>query len=181
MNKIKFFFQNIRENEEDKAKLIRALRAVSFGLIVFVVLYSAVTFIAELYGIGVIQTQSIDKSVIIYEKDFKESGLKGKIVFFLLPQKTPYFPQYSNFAKYVRCEGGDKLSVRGLEYFCNDELIGTAKTKDKNGKSVTPFVYEGLIPEGQYFVMGTHERSYDSRYWGFVDKNLIQGVSVWEL
>ena len=180
MNKIKDFFENFDENY-DRAKLRKILNTIALALVVFAVLYSLVLFAKKDFGIGVIRTPSIDASVIIYDKSVDKSGLKNKIVFFLSPKQTPYFPQYSNFAKYVRCEGGDKLSVKGLDYFCNGKLIGTAKTTDKNGKSVKPFVYEGLIPDGQYFVMGTHERSYDSRYWGFVDYNLIKGVSVWKL
>lgn len=180
MNKIKDFFKNFDKNY-DRAKIIKILNTIALALVVFVVLYSLVLFIKKSFGIGIIKTPSIDASILIYNKSIDKTSLKDKIVFFLLPKQTPYFPQYSNFAKYVRCEGGDKLSVKNLQYFCNNKFIGVAKTKDKNGKSIEPFVYEGIIPEGQYFVMGTHERSYDSRYWGFVDYNLIKGVSVWKL
>lgn len=165
-------------NKEDIRKI---LNIIALAIVVFVILYIIIGFVTNYFGIGLIRTQSIDKQVMIYTKDFKNKELKDKLIYFLLPKDTPYFSRFSNFAKYVRCESGDTLSVKDLEYFCNDKLIGVAKTKDKNGKEVEPFVFNGIIPQGKYFVMGTHERSYDSRYWGFVDKNLIQGVSIWEL
>lgn len=164
-----------------KEELSKILNITALALVVFIVLYIMVSSVTKFFGIGFIRTQSIDKQMMIYSKNFEYEGLKDKIIYFLLPEETPYFSKFSNFAKYVRCESGDMLNVKGLEYFCNDKLIGVAKTKDKDGKAVEHFVFNGVIPQGKYFVMGTHERSYDSRYWGFVDKNLIQGVSVWEL
>ncbi|EAL3751808.1 S26 family signal peptidase, partial [Campylobacter coli] len=41
------------------------------------------------------------------------------------------------------------------------------------------FIFNGVIPKDKFFVMGTHPRSFDSRYWGFVDRKDIKGVSIW--
>ena len=180
MGKIKAFLQTA-DGEWDRKKIAKILRITSLALFLFVVLYVAAKFTLKLYGIGVIVTPSIEGSVVVYEKDFKLANMKNKIVLFLLPKETPYYKKHTNFLKYVRCEAGDKLMVQGLDYYCNDNLIGTAKTTDMDGKEVAQFVFNGQIPNGKYFVMGTHERSYDSRYWGFVDSNLIKGVGVWKL
>jgi len=37
------------------------------------------------------------------------------------------------------------------------------------------FVYNGAIPDGMYFMMGSHKDSYDSRYYGLVDKDRFIG------
>lgn len=180
MNKIRAFFENFDENY-DREKIRKILRAISLGIIILILLYYIVFITIKFFGIGIIKTPSIDASIIVFDKRVDATNLKNKIAFFSLPKHTPYFLKDSNFAKYVRCEGGDRLSVKGLSYFCNKEFIGIAKTTDKDGNKIKPFVFNGVIPYGQYFVMGTHERSYDSRYWGFVDYKHIKGVAIWAI
>lgn len=46
---------------------------------------------------------------------------------------------------------------------------------------VEQFIFNGVIPKDKFFVMGTHPRSFDSRYWGFVDRKDIKGVSIWAI
>lgn len=157
------------------------------GLFLVCALYLIVSILSVGFGIGYIKSQSIDKHFILYGKHIesiapaytKYGGLKNELIYFLFPIDTPYFPKDSKFAKYVRCESGEVLKVDGLKYYCNDELLGVARTSDSKGNPIKPFVYNGVIPQGKYFVMGTHEKSFDSRYWGFLDYSLIKGVSVW--
>jgi type IV secretory pathway protease TraF len=74
--------------------------------------------------------------------------------------------------KEVVCLPEDDLLVNNDEaptYFCNGIMIGRAKKRTPSGKTLDPFRYNGKIPAGKYFVFGTHENSYDSRYYGFID------------
>lgn len=57
--------------------------------------------------------------------------------------------------------------------------MGIAQKTDKDGNKVEQFIFNGVIPKDNFFVMGTHPRSFDSRYWGFVDRKDIKGVSIW--
>jgi len=75
--------------------------------------------------------------------------------------------------KRVVCGPGSLLEVRGLDYFCDGRYLGRARLRDSSGRPVEPFVWSGVIPSGKLFVMGSHEKSYDSRYFGFVDKSWV--------
>ena len=54
--------------------------------------------------------------------------------------------------------------------------VGTQKKKSKDGRLLTP-IKPGIIPEGMVFVMGDHERSFDSRYeeMGLIPVHALHG------
>ena len=54
--------------------------------------------------------------------------------------------------------------------------VGKQKKKSKDGRLLTP-IKPGIIPEGMVFVMGDHERSFDSRYeeMGLIPVHALQG------
>lgn len=71
------------------------------------------------------------------------------------------------------CFPGDTLETKGMAFFCNGEYIGEAVRM-----SVPNFTYKGEIPEGYYFVIGTHPKSFDSRYLGLISEERITGVLI---
>lgn len=54
--------------------------------------------------------------------------------------------------------------------------VGLPKKKSKDGRPLTP-IKPGVIPKGMVFVMGDHERSFDSRYeeMGLIPEHALQG------
>lgn len=99
---------------------------------------------------------------------------KGDYVVFSF-KGSEYYEKGTRMVKIATCLPGDYLEVIERDFYCNGIYIGTAKTKDKKGRDVVPFEFQGEIPEGKYFVLGVHKDSYDSRYWGFVDQKEIIG------
>ena len=77
--------------------------------------------------------------------------------------------------KRVACVSGDLLNVVGQDYYCNNTFIGRSKLLSIKGEKLTPFIYNGIVPEGFVFLTGDHPDSYDSRYYGFIDRMTFQG------
>lgn len=93
---------------------------------------------------------------------------------FTPPIKNQYTEKAKHLIKYVSCKEGDVLHVEGMNYFCNGAQIAIALPSDHRGHKIDHFDFDGVIPKGKYFVTGTHPRSYDSRYFGFVDQSNIE-------
>ncbi|MCR6574441.1 signal peptidase I [Campylobacter insulaenigrae] len=160
----------------------RLIKIFLLGTILFLVGGFFVNYFGKSYGLGIVKSKSISEYIVIYKRDIsKENSFKDKIVYFTFPKDTPYYKKNEKFAKYVRCEAGDVLSTSYLNYYCNGKFLGSALTTDSKNNKVDNFVFNGIIPEGKYFVLGTHPKSYDSRYWGFIDKELIKGVVIWKI
>jgi signal peptidase I/conjugal transfer pilin signal peptidase TrbI len=64
---------------------------------------------------------------------------------------------------------GDHLKTLDRLYYCNGEFLGWAKEYSLKGERVENFVYDGVVPTGNIFVMGEHKDSFDSRYFGFIE------------
>ncbi|EAI4828425.1 signal peptidase I [Campylobacter lari] len=160
----------------------RAIRIFILGVIFFLIGSFCIKYLGKDYGFGIVKSKSISEYIVIYKRDIsKEKSFKDKIVYFVFPKDTPYYKKNEKFAKYVRCEEGDVLTTSFLNYYCNGKFLGSALTTDSKNNKVENFVFNGVVPENKYFVLGTHPRSYDSRYWGFIDKELIKGVAIWKI
>lgn len=70
---------------------------------------------------------------------------------------------------------GDKLVVRNNIAYIGDRLIGELVLAEKLGKKPGDFDRVETVPPGKILVVGTEPRSYDGRYWGFLDQKLIIG------
>ncbi len=84
--------------------------------------------------------------------------------------------------KRVGCRPGEWLHVDAEHRFtCNGRPLGQALATDSQGQSLPRFIHNGPVPTGQLFLVGTHHRSYDSRYFGFVDAHEIlhQALPLW--
>ena len=84
--------------------------------------------------------------------------------------------------KRVGCRPGEWLQVDAeYRFSCNGRPLGQALATDSQGRPLPRFTYNGPVPAGQLFLVGTHPRSYDSRYFGFVDAREIlhQALPLW--
>lgn len=145
---------------------------VALFILLFVV---AIRYYTDNVGYFVFTTSPSLKHRFFYVDLRRKEPKRGEyIAFWLYPDKIISEKQRS--IKEVVCFPGDVLEVRGREYYCNGFYLGRAKERSKKGIPVDNFKWNGVIPDGMYFVMGVHPDSYDSRYYGFVSKESIIGV-----
>lgn len=79
-------------------------------------------------------------------------------------------PKPALLTKQLVCDAGDWLELKDDAFYCNGVRLGGYITRTWDDHPLQPFVFDGRIPAGKCFVMGTHPRSFDSRYFGLVDK-----------
>jgi len=89
---------------------------------------------------------------------------KGGYVMFDSPSPKLTKP----FVKSVGCISGDTLENRHSHFYCNDVWIADAIPQTTEADLI-PFQFNGKIPEGYFFALGTHPSSYDSRYFGLIE------------
>lgn len=132
--------------------------------------------LSQSYGIGFSSTPSLPFNIFIMDKN-NFYFTKNDLIVFKYPGEDIYnYKKDEKFVKKVSCFSGDRLEVDiSYNYFCNGVKIGQALLQDGDGRKLEPFIFNGIIPDNQYFVSGTHIKSWDSRYWGFVSKDRIIG------
>jgi signal peptidase I len=102
---------------------------------------------------------------------------RGDVVVFVYPVDPS-----KDFIKRVAGVGGDVIQIRGKQVYVNGQVWddphayfadGTAAA---HGSSPRDTYGPVTVPPGHIFVLGDNrDRSYDSRFWGFVDVNEVKG------
>ncbi|KAB2890798.1 MAG: hypothetical protein F9K32_07080 [Desulfobulbaceae bacterium] len=99
----------------------------------------------------------------------------------LLQREKGLNKENDRFIKMVGCIPGKRLATFAGSFSCEGVFLGMALTKDGKGKALPQFSFNGTLPPGKYFMIGQHLRSYDSRYFGFIDGHdiLYKALPLW--
>ena len=84
--------------------------------------------------------------------------------------------------KKAGCVPGEMLTRdTQRQFFCQGIFIGQALEADSLNHPLPQFQVSGVVPEKNFFMIGTNPRSYDSKYFGFVgaDKILHKALPLW--
>jgi signal peptidase I len=105
---------------------------------------------------------------------------RGDVVVFVYPVDPS-----KDFIKRVVGVSGDVIQIRSKHVFINDEPWDDAHgyfvdgTDGRQATSPRDNFGPVTVPPGHIFVMGDNrDRSYDSRFWGFVDLNEVKGKAT---
>ena len=105
---------------------------------------------------------------------------RGDIVVFVFPEDPS-----KDFIKRVVGVPGDVVEVRQKAVYVNGAPLEEMYTRFSDGKNVDGFLRTRdnmppvRVPAGKLFMMGDNrDRSYDSRFWGFVDMDAVIGKAL---
>lgn len=109
--------------------------------------------------------------------DFKDLE-KGMYVIFPPPKNTPKNRVfYEDFLKEVVATSEDSIFITEDSLFINGIYRGKIKEKDSLGNSIRSLpTGKYSLEKERYFMLGTHKNSYDSRYFGGIEKKEIKYV-----
>lgn len=123
-------------------------------------------------------------SVYYQNKGFDGAIEKGRIYTFVSEGLEPFFGDGLRIGKYVSAMEGDVVTINEHGLFINNKKIReginsiVAKKLDKQPED---FYTTYQLKKDQVFVTGTAARSFDSRYWGAIQKNRIEAevIPLW--
>jgi type IV secretory pathway protease TraF len=99
---------------------------------------------------------------------------KGDYVDVSLYHESIDATQAVRLTKRVACVAGDLLRFERGGHWCNEQFLGQVLQRDSASVPLPAFVWNGPVPEGKVFLTGDHIRSFDSRYFGFVNAAALE-------
>jgi len=181
------------EEMRQKGKLREYVEAFAVALLIALLVR---TFVIQAFKIP---SGSMENTLLVGDHIFVNKFLygyhvpytKGRILAFQTPQRGDIivfvFPEdpSKDFIKRVVAIPGDMVEIRDKVVILNGEPLREEYTRFADGEMTDGFVRSRdnmppvKVPAGEYFVMGDNrDRSYDSRFWGFVDEDAVIGKAL---
>lgn len=100
-------------------------------------------------------------------RDYKDIH-KGEYIAFQTDKLEPFVSREYTIVKKVIGKQGDHVQIQGMNVYVNGKKYAELHPipLKKINKTEMQMQTDYIIPENAIFVLGSYERSYDSRYWG---------------
>jgi len=144
----------------------------------YVYLPLLLVYLWALDHIGVNWTPSLPYHVVYVEKDVSV-GRGDLVVFRFEGGEIANHFKGQRFFKRIAGVAGDEIALQGRNVFINGVHVGFARSRTPDGRTLEA-IEHGVIPEDCFYVQGTHEMSFDSRYRvnGLVRRDQIIGKAT---
>lgn len=133
-----------------------------FGRHWYVYLPLLLVYLWALDHIGVNWTPSLPYHLVYIEKQVSV-GRGDLIVFRFEGGEIANHFKGQRFFKRIAGVAGDEIKLQGRNIFINGAPVGFARSRTLNGTTLET-IEPGFIPANRFYVQGTHEMSFDSRY-----------------
>jgi conjugal transfer pilin signal peptidase TrbI len=145
----------------------------------FLVVGAGVTAFRQQYRIGVDidPVRCLPEHVYWVKLHAPADVRRGAVVAFIAPHGL-MLPRFDGkmIAKEVAGLPGDHIVVKSDRAYVNGVFAGRLILNAKLGRGPGGFDRDEIVPPGKVFLLGTLPRSYDSRYWGFLDQKRLIGA-----
>lgn len=93
---------------------------------------------------------------------------KGEYIAFNTDKLEPYISREYTVVKKVIGKEGDHIQIKNMSIFVNGKKYAELHPiiLQKLNKTEKQMQTDYIVPKNSVFVLGSYERSYDSRYWG---------------
>lgn len=142
-------------------------------------------YLGDRFEVGLDRQKShcVEGDVFLIDK-YDKTPVKDALFAYRAGKKlAKAFPENRMMGKYVRAVEGDTVSINDEEeIFVNGRFVaqGLYWLHDKETHTVDPkllkkFTGKKTLKKGEYWMMGTSLKSFDSRYWGVINQDQIIG------
>jgi signal peptidase I len=125
---------------------------------------------------SMLPTLAIGDHILIDKSSGTRAAIRrGDVVVFKYPEDPK-----KDFVKRVVAIGGDTIEEKSKVIYINRNALHESFAQHTDAQTLSPEPRDNFgpytVPPNNYFVMGDNrDQSYDSRYWGYVPKENIEG------
>jgi len=121
----------------------------------------------------------------VFIVDLKNQTIRrGDYLAFVSRQMKPFYTDGTPVVKFVAGVPGDHVEVNAEGVRVNGQRRGALLHLQEGerlwrmGRRLADVERDEVIPAGRVWMMGTHPRSYDSRYWGYISNEQVIGRAI---
>jgi conjugal transfer pilin signal peptidase TrbI len=164
------FFKEINDNSSGKKILILWVIIAFFAVIVLSKTFFENFANNNTLGVDISNISSNDHIFFAVKKkslDYDDVQI-GQYIMFHTTKMEPHVSRNVAIIKKVVAKEGDHIQIKGLDFLVNGKKMASLRPQalEKLKTNEAEMQKEFIVSKNSVIVLGSYERSYDSRYWG---------------
>ena len=164
------FLSEIGEKTKNKRLAVMWVIVLFFAVIVFSKYYFVAFSSKYSLGVDISNISSNDHILFsVHKKSLSYNDAKvGQYIMFNTDKMEPIIPKETSIIKKIVAKSGDHVQVVGLQMFINGQMVAKLRPQalERLHKTEADFQRDFIVSPNSVIILGSYERSFDSRYWG---------------